>query len=184
MGFKPKRILMKTFVESQFMVMYVYQFLTKVNSYENICLVSAWSYLSLRVTTKTEALWRHLLSLSLKLCKFNSFKQNRTSIKTFVELQFEVMLVHEFQTKAISYEGICWVSVWSYLSLRGLNKSEFLWRHLLSFSLKLCKFMRFNKSEFCWINLLTLSLNLCRFMSFKQKGILMKTFVQSQFEVI
>ena len=113
MGFKPKRILMKTFVESQFVVMYVYEFLTKANSYENICLVSVWSYLSLRVSTKTEVLWRHLLSLSLRLYEFNSFKQNRTYMKTFVEPHFEVMLVYEFQTKAISDEGICWVSVWS-----------------------------------------------------------------------
>ena len=161
MGFKPKRILMKTFVESQFVVMYVYQFLTKANSYENICLVSAWSYLSLRVTTKTEVLWRHLLSLSLKLCKFNSFKQNRTSVKTFVEPQFEVMLVYEFQTKGNSYEDICSVPVWSYLSLRVSNKREFLWRHLFNLNLKLSKFT-----------------------SFQQKQILMKTFVESQFEVM
>ena len=161
MSFKPKQILMKTFFESQFVVMYVYEFLTKANSHENICLVSIWSYLSLRVSTKTEVLWRHLLSLSWKLCKFNSFKQNRTYMKTFVEPQIEVMLVYEFQTKAIYYEGICWVSVWSYASLWVSNKSEFLWRHLLSPSLKLSNFT-----------------------SFKQKGILMKIFVESQFEVI
>ena len=140
--------------------MYVYEILTKTNSYENICLVSVWIYLSLRVSSKMKVLRRHLLCLSLRLCKFNSFKQNQTYMKTFVEPQFEVMLVYEFQTKAISYEGICWVSVWSYLSLRGLNKSEFLWRHLLSLSLKLCKFM-----------------------SFKQKRILMNKFVESQFQV-
>ena len=151
---------MKTFRESQFLVMYVYEILTKTNSYENICWLSVWSYLSLRVSSKMKVLWRHLLSLSLMLSKFNSFKQNQTYMKTFLEPQFDVMLVYEFQTKAISYEGICWVSVWSYLSLRGLNKSEFLWRHLLSLSLKLCKFM-----------------------SFKQKRILMNKFVESQFEV-
>ena len=136
------------------------------------------------VSNKSGFWWRHFLSLSLKLRKFISYKPRQIRVKTILEPKFEVMLVYESQTKAISHEGICWHSVWSYLSLRGLNKSEFLWRHLLSLSLKLCKFMRFNKSEFCWINLLSLSLNLCRFMSFKQKGILMKTFVQSQFEVI
>ena len=117
MGFKPKRILTKTFLESQFVVMYVYEFLTKTNSYENICLVSVWSYLSLRVSSKMKVLWRHLLSLSLRLCKFNSFKQNQTYMKTFVEPQFEVMLVYEFQTKAISYEDRSWASVWTYVSL-------------------------------------------------------------------
>ena len=144
LSFKPKRILMKTFFESQFVVMYVSEFLKKANSDENICLVSIWSYLSLPVSTKTEVFWRHLLSLSWKLCKFNSFKQNRTYMKTFVEPQFEVMLVYEFQTKAIYYEGICWVSVWSYASLWVSNKSEFLWINLLSLNLKLCKFMSFN----------------------------------------
>ena len=124
------------------------------------------------------------MSLSLKLCKFMSFKPRHIRGKTFLEPKFEVMLVYEFQTKAISYEGICWVSVWSYLSLRGLNKSEFLWRHLLSLSLKLFKFMSFNTSEFWSINLLSLSLNWCKFMTFKQERVLMKTFVESQFEVI
>ena len=36
MSFKPKRILMKIFVESLFEVMYVYEFQTKANSYEDI----------------------------------------------------------------------------------------------------------------------------------------------------
>ena len=90
-----------------------------------------------------------------------SFKQNRTLMKTFLESQFEVIKVYEFQNKAYSDEDICWVSVWSYLSLRVANKTEFLWRHLLSLSSKLCKLM-----------------------SFKQKQILMNTFVASQFEVM
>ena len=38
-------------------------------------------------------------------------------MKTFVETQFEVMRVYEFQTKPNSSEGICWVSVGSYISL-------------------------------------------------------------------
>ena len=82
-------------------------------------------------------------------------------MKTFVESQFEVIFVYEFQTKANSYEDICWVSVWSYLSLGVSNKRGFLWRRFLSFSLKLYKFT-----------------------SFKKKQILMKTFAGSQFEVM
>ena len=46
-------------------------------------------------------------------------------MKTFVESQFEGMYVYEFQTKPNSYEKICWVSVWSYVSLSVSNKSEF-----------------------------------------------------------
>ena len=134
---------------------------TKANSYEDFCWVSVWSYVCLWVSNKIELLWRHLFSLSLKLCKFMSFKQMRILTKTFAGSQFEVIEVYEFQTKTNSVEDICWVSVWSYVSLRVSNKSEFLWRHLLSLSLKLCKFM-----------------------SFKQNRILMKTFVESQFEVI
>ena len=37
MSFKQKRILMKTFVESQFEVIYVYEFQKKANSDEDIC---------------------------------------------------------------------------------------------------------------------------------------------------
>ena len=47
-------------------------------------------------------------------------------MKTFAGSQFEVMYVYEFQTKANSDEGICWITVWSYVSLRVSNKSEFL----------------------------------------------------------
>ena len=47
-------------------------------------------------------------------------------MKTFVESQFEVRSVYEFQTKANSKEGICLVSVASYLTLQVSNKSEFL----------------------------------------------------------
>ena len=39
MSFKQKRILMKTFVESQFEIIQLYQFQTKGNSSEDICLV-------------------------------------------------------------------------------------------------------------------------------------------------
>ena len=52
-----------------------------------------------------------MLNLSLKLCKFTSFKQKRILLKTLVESQFEVMVVEEFQTKANSYEDICRISV-------------------------------------------------------------------------
>ena len=37
MSFKEKRILMNKFVESQFEVLLVYEFQTKVYSYEDIC---------------------------------------------------------------------------------------------------------------------------------------------------
>ena len=134
---------MKTFVESQIEVIYVYEFQTKANSYEGICWASVWSYLSLRVSNKIYFLWTHLLSLSLKLCKFMSFKPKRLLMKTFVESQFEVIYVYEFQTKANSYEDVCWGSVWSDVSLWISNQSEFLWRHLLSLSLKLFRFTSF-----------------------------------------
>ena len=152
---------MKTFFESQIEVIYVYEFQTKANSYEGICWASVWSYLSLRVSNKIYFLWTHLLSLSLKLCKFMSFKPKRLLMKTFVESQFEVIYVYEFQTKANSDGDICWASVWTYVSLWVSNKSQYLPRHILDLSLKLRKFM-----------------------SFKSKWILLKTFFGSQFEVM
>ena len=160
-SFKKKRILMKKFVEPQFEVIYVYDFQTKANSNEDICWVSVWSFLTLWVSNKSEFSWRHLLSLSLKFFNFMSFKQKRILMKTFVESQFEVIYVYEFQKKANSDEDICWASVWSYVSLWISNKSEFLWRYPLSLSLKLSKFT-----------------------SFKKNRILIKTFVESQFEVM
>ena len=90
-----------------------------------------------------------------------SFKQKWILVQTFVHLQSEVMYVYEFQTKANSHEGICCVSVWSYLSWRALNKGEFLSTYFLSLSLKLCTFM-----------------------SFKPKSILMRTFFNSQFNIL
>ena len=159
--FQTKQIPMKTFVEDQFRVMSVYQFHRNGNSSEDICWVSVLSYLSLRVSNIRESWWRHLLSLSLKLSKFTSFKHQRIFMKTFVESQFEVMLVCEFQTKANFYEDICWASVWSNVNLWVSNKSELWWRHLFSLTLRWSKFT-----------------------SFKQNGILMKTFVESQTEVI
>ena len=125
MGFKQNWTLMKTFVESQFEFMWVYEFQTKGNSCEDICSISAWSYVTFGVSSNSEFLWRHLLSLSLELCKFLNFKQKRNLIKTFVDSRFRVMWVYEFQTKANSYEDICWVSVWSYVSLWVSNKHEF-----------------------------------------------------------
>ena len=146
---------------SQFEVIYVYEFQTKPNSYEDICWVSVWSYISLWVSNKSDFLLRLLVSVRLKFCKFMSFKQKRILMKIFVESQFEVMEIFEFQTKANSYEDICWVSVSSYISLWVSNKSDFLWRLLLSVKLELSKFM-----------------------SFRQKRILLKTFLESQFEVM
>ena len=154
MSFKQKRILMKTFVESQFEVITVYQFQTKPNSYEDICSVSVWSYVSLCVSNKSGFLWRHFLRLCLEYCKFMSFKQKRIIMEPYFRSQFEVTKVYEFQTKVNSYEDIFWVSVSSYVSLWVSYKREFFWRHLLRLSLKLCNFI-----------------------SFEQKQILMKTFV-------
>ena len=161
MSFQQKRVLLNKLIESQFEVMYIYEFQRKANSHEDISWVSVWSYLSWRVTTKTEFLYRHLLSLSLKLCKFLSFKQKQIRMKTFVESEFQIMSVYEFQTKANYYEDNCLASVWSYVSLWVSNKIELLWRGLLS-----------------------LSWRLCRFMSFQQKRILMNKFVESHFEIM
>ena len=141
--------------------MWVYEFHTKANFFGGICWFSVWSYLSLWVSKKRGFLWRHLLTLSLELLKFTSFKKMRIFTKTLLESQFQVMRVHELQTKANSYEDICWVSVSSYVSLWLSNKSEFWSRHLLSLSLKLSKFI-----------------------SSKQMRILTKTFAGSLFEVI
>ena len=161
MIFKPKPILLKTFAASQFEVIYVSEFQTKANSYEDIFWVSVWSYVSLWIWNQSEFSWRHSWSLSLKLYKFMSWKQKWILMKAFVESQIEVIYFYEFQTRANSDEDICWVLVWSYLSWQVWNKAEFLWRHLFSLSLKFCKFM-----------------------SFKQKWILMKTFAESQFELM
>ena len=152
---------MKTFAELQFEVIEVYEFQTKLNSYEDTCWVSVWNYVSLWVLSQSDFSWRHLLSLSLKLSMFMSFKQQLILIKTFVECQFEDMLIYQFQTKASSYEDICWASVWSYVSLWVSNQSDFWWRHLLSRSLKLYKFM-----------------------SCTQKRFLVKAFVECQVELI
>ena len=91
MSFKQKRILMKTFVRSQFEVMLIYEFQKKENSYQDISWVSVSSYASLWVSNKREFLRTHFLGLSLKLRKFISFKPKRILMKTFVESQFEVM---------------------------------------------------------------------------------------------
>ena len=161
MSFKQKLIVLKTFVECQFKVVEVYEFQAKPNSDQDICWVSVLSYVTLWVSHKSRFLWRYSLSLSLHLFKFMSFKQNKILMITFVESQFRVMSAYQFQTKANSDEDICWASVWSFVSLWVSNKSRFLWRHFLS-----------------------LSLELCEFMSFKHKGILLKTFVEAQFQVI
>ena len=91
MSWKQKRILMNTFVRSQFEVILIYEFQKKENSYEDISWVSVSSYVSLWVSNKSEFLRRCFLGLSLKLRKFMSFKPKRILMKAFVELQFEVM---------------------------------------------------------------------------------------------
>ena len=45
---------MQACVNSQFEVMYVYEFQTKANSYEDIRSVSVWSYVSLPDSNKRE----------------------------------------------------------------------------------------------------------------------------------
>ena len=136
-------------------------FQTKAGSYEDISWASVWSCVSLWVSNKSEFLRIYVLGLSLKLGKSISFKPKWILMKTFVESYFRVMWVSEFHTKGNSSEAICWVSVWNYVTLSVSNKSDFLWTHLLSLILKLCKFM-----------------------SFKQKRFLMKAFVECQVEVI
>ena len=101
------------------------------------------------------------MSHSLNLSKFMSFKQKRIVMNPFFESQFKVISVYEFQAKSNSDEDICWVSVVSFVSLWVSNKSGFCWRHSLSLSLLLFKFM-----------------------SFKQNRILIMTFVESQFGVM
>ena len=153
-SFKQKRILLKTFGETQFEVIQLYEFQTKASSYEDISWVSVWSYVGLWLWNKSEFSWRCFLSLSLKWYKFMNFISKRFFMKAFVESQFEVITVYEFHTKADSYEDIFWGSVWSCVSLWVSNKNELLRSHILGLSLKLGKFM-----------------------SFKPKWILMKTFV-------
>ena len=135
-------------------------FQTKAHSHEDISWASVLGCVSLGVSNKSQFLRRHILGLSLKLRKFMIFKPKPILLKTFVASQFEVRYVFEFQTKANSYEDIFWVSVWSYVSLCVSNKSRFSWRHFLSLSWELRKFM-----------------------SFKQKPILTETYFRSQFEV-
>ena len=90
-----------------------------------------------------------------------SFKRKWILIETFVGPLFGLMWVYEFQTKENSSEDIFWGSVSSYVNLWVSNKNEFL-----------------------WINMLTLILKLLNFVKFKQKRILMKTFADSQFQVM
>ena len=164
--------------------MSVYEFHTKPISYEGICWVSVLSYLSLGILNKGESLGRHFLCPSLKFCYFMSFKQKPILMKTFVQLQFQVMSVYEFQTKVNSHADICWVSVWSYVFYEFQTKSnsyeDNCWFSVWSY----VRLWVSNESEFLWINLLSLSLKLWKFISFKQKRILMNTFVQPQFEVM
>ena len=161
MSFKEKPFLVKAFVECQVEVISVYEFQTKLDSYEDISWALVWSCVSFWFSNKSQFLRRHILDLSLKLRKFMSFKPKWILLKAFVQSQCEGLYVYQFQTKANSYEDICSVPVWSYLSLRVSNNSESLSRHLLSLSLKLYKFM-----------------------IFKQKRFLLKAFVECQVEVI
>ena len=91
MSFKRKWILMETFVEPLFGLMWVYELQTKENSSEDICWGSVSSYVNLWVSNKSEFLWINMLSLILKLINFVKFKQKRIVMKTFADSQFEVM---------------------------------------------------------------------------------------------
>ena len=103
--------------------MTVYEFQTKGNSDEDICWDSVWGYVTLWVANKSELFWIHLFSLSFRFFTFMSFKSEQILTKTFVESQFQVFQVYDFQTKANSDQDISWLSVWNYLSLRVSNKS-------------------------------------------------------------
>ena len=65
---------------------------------------SVSSYVRLRLENKSQFLRTHILGLSLKLRKFMSFKPKPSLLKTFVESQFQVISVYEFQTRANSDE--------------------------------------------------------------------------------
>ena len=112
------------------------------------------------------------------------FNLKWTLTKTFVESRFRVIWVYMYQTKGNSSGDICWVSVWSYVSLRVSNKSEFLWITLLSLSLKLCKFMSFEQKRILMKAFVQSQFEVIPVYYFKQNRVLMKTFVQSQCEVI
>ena len=91
MSFKRKWILMETFVEPLFGLMWVYEFQTKENSSEDICWGSVSSYVNLWVSNKSKFLWINMLSLILKLINFVKFKQKRILMKTFADSHFQVM---------------------------------------------------------------------------------------------
>ena len=113
-----------------------------------------------------------------------SLKQNRILKMTFVDSQFGVMWVYEFQPKGNSSGDICWVSVWSYVSLWVSNKSGFLWITFLSLSLKWCKFLSFEQKRILMKAFVQSQFEVIPVYHFKQNRVLMKTFVQSQCEVI
>ena len=124
------------------------------------------------------------MSLSLKLCKFLSFKQKQILTDTFFRSEFKVTKLSQFQSKANSYEDICWVSFWSYVGLWVWNKANSyinvcwasVWSYVSLWISHQCEFLR--------RHLLGLSLKLSRFTTFKQNRILIKTYIESQFEVM
>ena len=113
-----------------------------------------------------------------------SFKQNGILMMTFVETHFGVMAVYEFITKANFYEDICWVSVSRYESLWVQTKANCDEDICLVSVWSFLRLWVSNQSKFSRRHLLSPSFKLCKFMTFKQKRILMKTFVESQFEVM
>ena len=179
-----------------------------MNSYEDISWVSLWSYVSLWVSNKSESLWRPLWSVSLKLCKFMTFKQKRFLLKAFVECQVEVISVYEFQTKANSYDDICWLFTLDLCDFMSVIKKTILQKKFVASQFQIMCLYQLqteansdedicwvsvwsyvslwisNKSEFLWTHLLNLSLRVCKFPSFKKKRILMKTFPESHFGVM
>ena len=113
-----------------------------------------------------------------------SFKQNRILMITFVETHFGVMSVYEFITKANFSEDICWVSVWRYESLWVQTKANCDEDICLVSVWSFLSLWVSNQSKFSRRHLLGFSLKLCMFMGFKRNRTLMKTFLQSQFEVL
>ena len=179
-----------------------------MNSYEDISWVSLWIYVSLWVSNKSESLWRPLWSVSLKLCKFMTFKQKRFLLKAFVECQVEVISVYEFQTKANSYDDICWLFTLDLCDFMSVIKKTILQKKFVASQFQIMHLYQFQTKansyeDICWVSVwsyvslwiskksgflsrypLSPSSKLSKFTSFNQNRILIKAFVESQFEVM
>ena len=192
MSSKQKRILANTFFRSRFKVTKVYEFQTKANSYEDICWASVWSYISIWVSNKSEFLWRNLLSLTLKLCKFMSSKQKRILADIYFRSQFKITKVYEFQTKANFYKDISWVFTLELCDFLSFIQKTILQKKFVAAQFQIMCLYQFqtkansyedicwvsvwsyvslwisNKSDFWWRLLLSVRLKLYKCTSFKQ----------------